>query len=66
MRDGVHNITTGRLGWIKYQVIIVGGNCSVTVLDHEGNELYWTIASGIVRVITVFDFDGDAQNEVII
>ncbi|XP_051169367.1 Bardet-Biedl syndrome 2 protein homolog isoform X1 [Leptopilina boulardi] len=66
MRDGVHHITTERLGWIKQQVIIVGGNCSVTVMDHEGNELYWTIASGIVKVIIAFDFDGDAQNELLI
>lgn len=64
MRGGVYCITIGRLGWLKGQVAFIGGNCCVTVLDHQGNELYWVVASDNVKAITAFDFDGDAENEV--
>ena len=64
MKDSVHCIHIGRLGWLKNQVVIIGGNSSVTVFDHEGNELYWTVASDSVRAVAAFDFDGDAENEV--
>ncbi|XP_033217005.1 Bardet-Biedl syndrome 2 protein homolog isoform X2 [Belonocnema kinseyi] len=65
MRDGVYCITIGRLGWLKGQVALIGGNCSVTILDYEGNELYWMVASDIVKTIIAFDFDGDAENELL-
>lgn len=54
----------GKLSWLQNQVAIIGGNCSITVLDCEGNEVYWTVMGDIVRSIAVFDFDGDGENEV--
>jgi len=53
-----------KVGWVPNQVVIVGGNCSVTFLDAQGAEIFWTAMGGIVTSLAVFDFDGDGENEV--
>jgi len=53
-----------KVGWLPNQVVVVGGNCSVTFLDAQGTEIFWTVMGGIVTSLVVFDFDGDGENEV--
>ncbi|XP_017893284.1 Bardet-Biedl syndrome 2 protein homolog [Ceratina calcarata] len=66
MSDGARCITIGKLGWIPNQVAIVGGNCSITILDSQGTEILWTVVGGTVSCLVVFDFDGDNENELVI
>lgn len=64
MSDGAYAIAVGKLGWLAdRKVTAVGGNCSVTVLDSSGVEVYWTVTGDIVLSISIFDFDGDGTNE---
>ncbi|CAL7938796.1 unnamed protein product [Xylocopa violacea] len=65
MSDGARCITIGKLGWLPNQVAIVGGNCSVTILDSQGTEIFWTVVGGVVSSLTVFDVDGDNENELV-
>ncbi|XP_076294801.1 BBSome complex member BBS2 [Lasioglossum baleicum] len=65
MTDGAKCIVIGKLGWLPNQVAIVGGNCSVTILDSQGTEIFWTVVEGTVSSLAVFDFDGDNENELI-
>lgn len=62
--DGVYSIAVGKLSWLSNQVTIIGSNCSITIIDGEGNEVFWTIMGGIVRSLAIFDFDGDGEFEV--
>lgn len=64
MSDGANCIIVAKVGWLPNQVAIVGGNCSVTILDAHGTEIFWTVMGGIVTSLAVFDFDGDGENEV--
>lgn len=64
MSDGANCIIVAKVGWLLNQVAIVGGNCSVTVLDAQGTEIFWTVMGGVVTSLSVFDFDGDGENEV--
>lgn len=64
MSDGANCIIVTKIGWLPNQVVIVGGNCSVTILDAKGTEIFWTVMGGIVTSLAVFDFDGDGENEV--
>lgn len=66
MSDGARCILIGKLSWLPNQVAIVGGNCSVTILDSQGIEIFWTVVGGIVSSLAVFDFDGDEENELIV
>ncbi|XP_001604585.1 Bardet-Biedl syndrome 2 protein homolog [Nasonia vitripennis] len=63
--DGAYCITVGKLGWLQQQVAIVGGNCSITVLDFQGEEIFWTVAREKVTALAVFDFNGDGDNELL-
>lgn len=65
MSDGARCIITGKLSWLPNQVVIIGGNCSVAILDSQGTEIFWTVTEGVVQSLAVFDFDGDDENEVL-
>ena len=64
MSDGARYIMVGKLSWLPNQVAIIGGNSSVTILDSEGTEIFWTVVGGTVTSLAIFDFDGDDENEV--
>ncbi|XP_011501938.1 PREDICTED: Bardet-Biedl syndrome 2 protein homolog [Ceratosolen solmsi marchali] len=63
--DGAYCITVGKLGWLPNHVVVVGGNCSITVLDIQADEVFWTVAREKVTALAVFDFDGDGDNELL-
>ncbi|KOC68500.1 Bardet-Biedl syndrome 2 protein like protein [Habropoda laboriosa] len=65
MSDGARCIIIGKLGWFPNQVAIVGGNCSVTILDSQGTDVFWTVVGGVVSSLAIFDFDGDDENELV-
>lgn len=64
MLDGAYSICLGKLSWLSGRVVAVGGNGSVSVLDRNGVEIFWTVMSDMVSALTIFDFDGDGENEV--
>lgn len=64
MSDGANCMIVAKVGWLPNHVVVVGGNCSVTILDAHGIEIFWTVMGGIVTSLVVFDFDGDGENEV--
>lgn len=64
MSDGANCMLVAKVGWLLNHVVIVGGNCSVTILDAHGTEIFWTVMGGIVTSLAAFDFDGDGENEV--
>lgn len=64
MSDGARCMIIGKLGWLPNNVAIVGGDCSITILDSQGTELFWTVVGGIVSSLATFDFNGDDENEV--
>lgn len=64
MSDGANCLIIAKVGWLPHQVVVVGGNCSVTILDAQGMEIFWTVMGGIVSSLAVYDFDGDGENEV--
>lgn len=64
LRDGAHCLTFGKLGWIPGQIIVAGGNASITGINRYGEEIFWTVASDKVTSLLIFDFDGDGENEV--
>lgn len=64
MSDGANCMIVAKIGWLPHQVAIVGGNCSVTILDAHGTEIFWMVMGGIVTTLAAFDFDGDGENEV--
>ncbi|XP_015513002.1 Bardet-Biedl syndrome 2 protein homolog isoform X1 [Neodiprion lecontei] len=67
MSDGAYTVTVGKLGWLTDRsVVVIGGNCSVTVLDASGTEVFWTVTGDVVVSLMIFDFDGDGANELIL
>lgn len=66
MSDGANCMIVAKVGWLPNQVVIVGGNNSVTILDPQGTEVFWMVMGGIVTSLTALDFDGDGENEVVI
>ncbi|KAJ8675989.1 hypothetical protein QAD02_011775 [Eretmocerus hayati] len=65
LSDGAYCIAVGRLGWLSKQVAVIGGNCSISVLDINGDELFWTVARDKVTALAILDFDGDGDNELV-
>ncbi|KAK0179481.1 hypothetical protein PV327_005231 [Microctonus hyperodae] len=63
--DGAYSLAVGKLSWLPNPVTIIGGNCSVTILNNEGIEIFWTVMGDIVRSLAIFDFDGDGENELL-
>ena len=45
---------------------MIGGNQSIMGIDVEGEERFWTIASGNVTVLEFIDFDNDGLDEIIV
>lgn len=65
MSDGANCMIVAKVGWLPHHVVIVGGNCSVTILDAQGTEIFWMVMGGIVTSLAVIDFDGDGEYELL-
>ncbi|XP_066591973.1 Bardet-Biedl syndrome 2 protein homolog [Prorops nasuta] len=63
--DGTRCMIIGRLGWLSNHVAIVGGNSSITILDSQGVEIFWTVMGDMVITLAILDFDGDGENELL-
>ena len=46
-------------------VVIVGGNCSITGFDVDGEERFWTVSGDNVGALEFFDFNGDGADELV-
>jgi Bardet-Biedl syndrome 2 protein len=46
-------------------VVIVGGNCSITGFDVDGEERFWTVSGDNVASLAFFDFNGDGVDELV-
>ncbi|XP_020285539.1 Bardet-Biedl syndrome 2 protein homolog [Pseudomyrmex gracilis] len=66
MSDSANCMIVAKVGWLPNQVVIVGGNSSVTILDPQGAEIFWMVMGGIVTSLAVLDFDGDGENELLV
>ncbi|KAH3884129.1 hypothetical protein DPMN_008100 [Dreissena polymorpha] len=64
--DGSNAVTIGTLGSIESTMVIVGGNCSIQGYDLEGNENFWTVTGDNVCSLTLLDFTGNGQNELVV
>lgn len=63
--DGANAITIGHLGRNPLPLALIGGNCSIHGFDGDGNDPFWTVTGDNVSSITLTDFDGDEENEVL-
>lgn len=41
--DGLNCLCFGSLEGVADKLIVAGGNCSITGLDRQGEERYWTV-----------------------
>lgn len=67
--DGVHCMIYGSLSLSQSSnkdCIVVGGNCSISAYDTEGEELFWTVTSDNVLCLELCDWDCDGINELIV
>jgi Bardet-Biedl syndrome 2 protein len=46
-------------------VVIVGGNCSITGFDADGEERFWTVSGDNVKSLTFYDFNRDGIDELV-
>ncbi|KAK3896155.1 hypothetical protein Pcinc_000175 [Petrolisthes cinctipes] len=64
--DGANAITIGKLGRHVSPLALIGGNCSIHGFDSEGNDPFWTVTGDNVSSLTLTDFDGDDENELLV
>ncbi|KAG0695207.1 Bardet-Biedl syndrome 2 [Chionoecetes opilio] len=64
--DGANAIAIGRLGQHRSPMALIGGNCSIHGFDCEGNDPFWTVTGDNVTSLTLTDFDGDEENELLV
>ena len=46
-------------------MVIVGGNCSLTGFDIDGEERFWNVSGDNVSSISFIDFDNDGVKELV-
>lgn len=45
--------------------MVVGGNCSITGFDFDGEERFWTVSGDNVGSLAFVDFDGDGVDQLL-
>ena len=68
VNDGLSSLglcATDVLPDIGQPVVIVGGNCSITGFDVDGEERFWTVSGDNVSSLGFWDFNGDQVDELI-
>ncbi|XP_077292762.1 BBSome complex member BBS2-like [Arctopsyche grandis] len=66
MANGVSKIVIGKFGKTNRPMALVGGNCSIHGLDHQGNEIFWNVLGNEVQSLILMDYDKDGTNELIV
>ncbi|ESO97302.1 hypothetical protein LOTGIDRAFT_214128 [Lottia gigantea] len=64
--DGSNAIVLGKLGSLDPLLAVVGGNCSIQGFDSAGNDAFWTVTGDNVSSLTLMDFTGNGQNELVV
>lgn len=50
---------------VAQPVVIVGGNCSITGFDVDGEERFWTVSGDNVQALEFMDFNQDGVDELL-
>lgn len=64
--DGANTILIGQLSADEERLALVGGNCAIQGLDHEGHDKYWTVTGDNVCSMALVDFNQDGHNELLV
>ncbi|XP_066971024.1 Bardet-Biedl syndrome 2 protein homolog isoform X2 [Macrobrachium rosenbergii] len=64
--DGANAIAIGHLGRHPSPLALIGGNCSIHGFDADGRDPFWTVTGDNVSSLTLTDFDGDGENELLV
>ena len=64
--DGVNSIICGFIKEVDMPLVIVGGNCSITGFDAEGEEKFWTVSGDVARSMAFVDYDLDDNMELVV
>jgi len=68
VNDGLSSISICNgefLPEVGQPVAIVGGNCSITGFDFDGEERFWTVSGDNVQSLAFFDFNNDGVEELV-
>lgn len=57
--DGLNCIAFGRVYGIEDPLVVVGGNCSITGLDKNAEERFWTVTGDNAQTMAFVDWDED-------
>ncbi|XP_065174778.1 Bardet-Biedl syndrome 2 protein homolog [Sycon ciliatum] len=63
---GVNCMTIGVAGDHAEPLVYSGGNCSVTGVDMDGNDQYWTVTGDNVQAIALVDYNLDGVSELLV
>lgn len=68
INDGVASLGMcdgGALPNVMEPTVVIGGNSSVSAVDINGDECFWTVSGGVVSSIAFMDFDNDGLDEMV-
>lgn len=68
VNDGLSsiNICDGQfLPEVGQPIVLVGGNCSITGFDVDGEERFWTVSGDNVQSLAMVDFNNDGADELV-
>ena len=66
MADGLNCLSFGQIEGVDDKLIMAGGNCSITGLDSQAEERFWTVTSDNAQTLTFIDWDEDGNDELIV
>lgn len=61
--DGLSCLKFGEIQGVKGPVIIVGGDCSITGLDQEANDKFWTVTGDVVTSMELLNWSNSGQKD---
>lgn len=64
--EGVYCMVYGMYSNYPKPLCIVGGNCSVTGIDADGEDKFWTVLGGNAICMTLVDVNEDGLNELVV
>lgn len=64
--ESVRCMTIGKISSSHQPLLLSGSNTTVKGYDVKGDEILWIVTSGVVNSITLFDFDRDNDEEIVL